>query len=193
MTDCTTKQKILKAACKLFDRKGADAVTMRRVATAVGITPMAIYRHFPNRDALLKQISDDNFQTIAREMLACRKQPDITSQLVALAWPYFDYAFAHPHLFDYAFSVQRDDARRFPEDFRAGKSPSFNVIVDAVAEGMRQGVLKKGDPYDVCMTINAHTHGLIALYRGGRFSFDEKQFRQFYLESMWRMFDGLKK
>lgn len=192
MKRATTADKILKAAYKLFDREGAGAVTMRRVADAVGITPMAIYRHFPNRDALLKKISDDNFQTIAREMQACRKHPDITAQLAALARPYFDYAFAHPHLFDYAFSVQRDDARRFPDDFRARKSPSFNVIVDVVAEGMRRGVLKQGDPYDVCMTITAHTHGLIALYRGGRFSFDEARFRQFYLESTRRMFDGLK-
>ncbi|HEX7341738.1 MAG TPA: TetR/AcrR family transcriptional regulator [Rhodanobacteraceae bacterium] len=189
----TTAEKILKAAYRLFDREGASAVTMRRVAEVVGITPMAIYRHFPNREALLKKISDDNFQTVASNMLACTEQPDITAQLVALTWPYFNYALEHPHLFDHAFSNQRDDARRFPEDFRARKSPSFNVIVDVVAEGMRQGVLKKSDPYDVCMTITAHAHGLIALYRGGRFSFDEKQFRQFYLESTWRMFDGLKK
>jgi AcrR family transcriptional regulator len=189
----TTAEKIVKAAYRLFDREGAEAVTMRRVADAVGITPMAIYRHFPNRDALLKKISDENFQTVARNMQACLSQPDITAQLMALAWPYFDYAFEHPHLFDYAFSVQRDDARRFPDDFRARKSPSFNVIVDAVSEGMRQGVLKAGDPYDVCMTMTAHTHGLIALYRGGRFSYDETRFRKFYLESLGRLLDGLKK
>lgn len=192
MKRLTTAEKILKAAYRLFDREGADAVTMRRVAEAVGITPMAIYRHFPSREALLKKISDDNFQTVARDMRACLAQPDITAQLMALTWPYFDYAFAHPHLFDYAFSVQRKGARRFPDDFRARKSPSFNVIVDAVAEGMRQGVLKAGNPYDVCMTLTAHTHGLIALYRGGRFNFDEAQFRRFYMESTWRMLDGLK-
>lgn len=189
----STAEKIQKAAYRLFDREGAAAVTMRRVAEAVGITPMAIYRHFPNRDALLKKISDDNFLTVASSMQACMDQPDVMSQLVALMWPYFDYAFEHPHLFDYAFSVERDDARRFPDDFRARQSPSFNVIVDVVAEGMRQGVLKQGDPYEVCMTMTAHTHGLIALYRGGRFSYDEAQFRRFYLESTWRLFDGLKK
>lgn len=193
MKRLTTPEKILKAAYRLFDREGADAVTMRRVAEAVGITPMAIYRHFPNREALLKQISDDNFQTIAHAMQACAAQPDVFSQLTALAIPYLDYALAHPHLFDHAFAAQRDDARQFPDDFRARKSPSFNVIVDVVADGMRRGVLKPGDPYDVCMTITAHTHGLIALYRGGRFKLDESQFRQFFIESTRRLFDGLKK
>ncbi|HJR11907.1 MAG TPA: TetR/AcrR family transcriptional regulator [Rhodanobacteraceae bacterium] len=189
----TTAEKILKAAYRLFDREGAEAVTMRRVAEAVGITPMAIYRHFPNREALLKKISDDNFQTIAHDMQACAAQPDILSRLTTLVTPYLDYALEHPHLFDHAFAVQRDDARQFPDDFRARKSPSFNIAVDAIAEGMRQGVLKKDDPYAVCMTLTAHQHGLIALYRAGRFSYDEKQFRQFYLESLGRMIDGLKK
>lgn len=189
----TTAEKIVKAAYRLFDREGAHAVTMRRVADAVGITPMAIYRHFPNREALLKKISDDNFQAIARDMQACIEQPDILSRLQALVNPYLDYALEHPHLFDYAFAVQREDARRFPDDFRARKSPSFNISVDAIAEGMRQGLLKQGDPYAVCMTVTAHQHGLIALYRAGRFSYDEKQFRRFYLESLGRMIDGLKK
>lgn len=189
----TTAEKIVKAAYRLFDREGAEAVTMRRVAEAVGITPMAIYRHFPNREALLKKISDENFQTIAHEMQACAAQPDILSQLAALVTPYLDYALAHPYLFDHAFAVQRDDARQFPEDFRARKSPSFNVVVDAVAEGMRRGVLKQDDPYAVSMTLTAHQHGLIALYRAGRFNFNETQFRQFYLESLGRILDGLKK
>ena len=34
---------------------------MRRVAEAVGITPMAIYHHFPNRDSLLNSVTDREF------------------------------------------------------------------------------------------------------------------------------------
>ncbi|HET8554464.1 MAG TPA: TetR/AcrR family transcriptional regulator [Rhodanobacteraceae bacterium] len=189
----TTAEKILRAAYDLFDREGADAVTMRRVAEAVGITPMAIYRHFASREALLKKISDENFQAVARKLDACRREPDITAQLNAMMMPYLDYALEHPHLFDHAFAVQRDDARRYPDDMRARKSPSFNISVDAIAEGMRQGVLKQDDPYAVCMTASAHQHGLIALYRAGRFNYDEAQFRAFYKESMGRLIDGLKK
>ncbi|GLQ45364.1 hypothetical protein GCM10007862_04150 [Dyella lipolytica] len=44
-------------------------------------------------------------------------------------------------------------------------SLTFNVALDAVIEGMAQGLLKQDDPHDVTMTIWAHQHGLIALYR----------------------------
>jgi len=192
MKKLATPEKILRAAHKLFDREGADAVSMRRVAGAVGITPMAIYRHFPNREALLKRLSDDSFNTVAQEWEAHATQPDILKRLLALLEPYLDYALAHPHLFDHAFSTRRDDARRFPEDFRARQSPTLNVVADAVVEGMRLGVLKRDDPWDVAMTLWAHSHGLIALYRAGRFSYDETRFRTFYLESLGRLIDGIR-
>ena len=37
----------------LFLEHGAGGVTMRGVAARIGVTPMALYRHFDNRDALL--------------------------------------------------------------------------------------------------------------------------------------------
>ena len=192
MKKLTTPVKILRAAHKLFDREGADAVSMRRVAELVGITPMAIYRHFPNREALLKRLSDDSFETVAHEWEASATHPDILKRLLALLEPYLNYALEHPHLFDHAFSVRRDDARRFPEDFRARQSPTLNVVADAIAEGMRLGVLKQDDPWDVAMSLWAHAHGLVALYRAGRFSDDETRFRTFYFESLGRLIDGIK-
>lgn len=192
MKRLTTAEKILRAAHKLFDREGVDAVTMRRVAELVGITPMAIYRHFPNREALLKQLSDDSFNTVAQDWKAHATHPDAVQCLLALLEPYLDYALEHPHLFDHAFSARRDDARRFPEDFRARRSATLNVVADAVAEGVRLGVLKPDDPWDVAMSLWAHAHGLIALYRAGRFSYDDKQFRAFYRASLGRLLDGIK-
>ncbi|MBD8871849.1 TetR/AcrR family transcriptional regulator [Rhodanobacter sp. DHB23] len=192
MKRLTTAEKILRAAHKLFDREGGEAVTMRRVAELVGITPMAIYRHFPNREALLKRIADDSFQSVADSWQEHDGRAGVIERLCATQMLYLDYALAHPHLFDHAFSVRRDDARQFPGDFRARRSPTLNVVADTLAEGMREGVLRKDDPWDVAMTFWAHTHGLIALYRAGRFSYDEEQFRAFYRASIGRLLDGIR-
>jgi len=192
MAHPTTAEKILAAAHALFDSEGPAAVSMRRVAEAVGITPMAIYRHFSNREALLKRLSDDSFHATAHEWKRRSTGTDPVKRLMAFSDPYLDYALAHPHLFDHAFSVPRDDARKFPKDFRAGLSPTLNVVIDAVKDGMAKGVLKKDDPYDVAMAMWAQQHGLVMLYRAGRFSFDEAQFRAFYKKSLRRLIDGLK-
>ena len=188
-----TADRILGAARALFEREGTQAVSMRRIADAIGLTPMAIYRHFPNREALLKRISDDSFDEIARHWLARNQGGDALSRVIALQRIYLDYALAHPHLFDHAFSLRRGDARRYPEDFRARRSPTLNVVADAVTEARQAGVLRQDDPWDVAMTLWGHTHGLIVLYRAGRFSFDERAFREFYDTSLRRLRVGLKR
>jgi AcrR family transcriptional regulator len=193
MSAAPTADRILRAARTLFERDGAEAVSMRRVAELVGITPMAIYRHFPNREALLKRISDDSFDEIAHHWTARARGGDVLGRLIEVQRIYLDYALAHPHLFDHAFSLRRGDARRYPEDFRARRSPTLNVVADAVTEAMQAGVLRQDDPWDVAMTLWGHTHGLIVLYRAGRFSFDERAFRDFYDASLRRLLEGLKR
>ena len=192
MPKLATPDKILHAAHKLMDKGGADAVSMRRVAEAVGITPMAIYRHFPNREALLKRISDDSFASVAQDWAARSRHPDIHQGLLRSLEQYLDYALTHPNLFDHAFSVRREDARRFPEDFRDRQSPTLTVIADKLAEGMAQGLFRQADPWDVAMMLWGLGHGLISLYRAGRFSYDERQFRAFYLQALEIAFDGIK-
>jgi AcrR family transcriptional regulator len=192
MSPIPTAERILSVARALFEREGADAVSMRRVAGEVGITPMAIYRHFPSREALLRRISDDSFNEIAHRWDALREDGDPISRLLAIQRIYLDYALAHPYLFDHAFSVRREDARRFPEDFHARRSPTLNVVHDALVEGQRAGLLRAGDPWDIAMTLWGHSHGLVALYRAGRFSYDERRFRAFYDASQERLLDGLR-
>ena len=191
MSAPATADRILRAARALFERGGAQAVSMRRVGQAVGITPMAIYRHFPNREALLQRISDDSFEQIAHHWNARNEGGDVIARLLAIQRIYLDYALAHPHLFDQAFSMRREQARRFPEDFRARRSPTLNVVADVVLEAQQAGRLRPGDAWDIAMTLWAHTHGLIALYRAGRFSYDEREFRAFYEASLARLMQGI--
>lgn len=187
----TTADRILRAARTLFEREGAEAVSMRRVAAKAGITAMAIYRHFEGRDALLWRICDDAFEEITRHWQARAQGSDPLQRVLATQRIYLDFALAHPHLFDYAFGIQRGQARRFPEDFRERRSPTLTVVADAVEDAMQCGVLRRDDAWDVAMTLWAHTHGLVALYRAGRFSLDERGFRAFYDASLQRLVGGL--
>jgi TetR/AcrR family transcriptional regulator, tetracycline repressor protein len=49
---------IITAAIDLADRHGPDAVTIRRVASALDVTPMALYWHFRKKDDLLAGMVD---------------------------------------------------------------------------------------------------------------------------------------
>lgn len=185
-----TAEKIAETALRLLEKEGPQAVSMRRVAKAVGITPMAIYHHFPSREALLKEITDREFARLADLFEAGRGSGD--TKLLRVMDNYLDYSFAHPRIFDYVFSQYREDARRYPEDFHARRSPTLNRVADAVDEAMRSGQLRRDDVWEVALELWAHVHGYIALYRAGRFSLSEEQFRRLYRRALRRLIDGLK-
>jgi AcrR family transcriptional regulator len=53
-----SRQAILAAALALLDREGADALTMRRLGSELGVEAMSLYRHVKDRDELLEGLAD---------------------------------------------------------------------------------------------------------------------------------------
>jgi AcrR family transcriptional regulator len=188
----TTSDRIAQAALKILAHHGPDAVTMRRVAQAVGITPMAIYHHFPNREALLDTITEREFAKFTGYLTAVPPSGSLETRYLNLSMAYVEYALDHPRVFEYVFSAPRPGARRFPEDFKARRSPSLNLVADATAAAMAKGLLRKDDVWEVAFTTTAHTHGYITLYLGGRIDLSAADFRALVRRSLRRLLHGLK-
>jgi AcrR family transcriptional regulator len=53
-----TAQVIAERALEIGDTEGIDAVTIRRLATDLGVTPMALYWHYKNKEQLLVGMAD---------------------------------------------------------------------------------------------------------------------------------------
>ena len=190
--DQATEERIAETALKLLETGGEDGVSMRRVAAAVGITPMAIYHHFADRKALLNFVVDREFTKYSETFQSLPRRGTYESQILTCMDTYIDYAFAHPRIFDYVFAESRPGARRFPEDFRARRSPTLNPVADLLQKAMEAGYLKQDDVWELAMELWAHTHGYVALYRGGRIDLPEKEFRALVRRSIRRMLHGLK-
>src|SRR5580700_6700719 len=192
MADASTSERISQAALVILEAEGPGAVSMRRVADSVGITPMAIYHHFPNREELLNTITNQQFATFLSyiEKRPMRGSPE--AQLISAMEAYIDYAFDRPRIFDYVFSQPRPGARRYPDDFRVRRSPTLTPLADAVEHAMDNGYLKRDDIWEVAMEIWAHHHGYVTLYRAGRFHLSPEEFRALVQRSLRRMLHGLK-
>ena len=53
-----TKAAVLEAGLALADAEGLEALTIRRLAQDLGVTPMALYWHFKSKDELLEGLVD---------------------------------------------------------------------------------------------------------------------------------------
>jgi AcrR family transcriptional regulator len=51
-----TRERVLRTAVDLADRRGIEALSMRRLGQELGVDAMALYRHFRNKDDLLDGI-----------------------------------------------------------------------------------------------------------------------------------------
>jgi TetR/AcrR family transcriptional regulator, tetracycline repressor protein len=58
VTDRLSRATVAEHALKLADTEGLETVTIRRLAQELGVTPMALYWHFKNKDELLLGIAD---------------------------------------------------------------------------------------------------------------------------------------
>jgi len=56
-----SRDRIVRAAVEIADAEGLAAVSMRRVAAQLGVSPMALYRHVPGKDELVQRMAEAVF------------------------------------------------------------------------------------------------------------------------------------
>ena len=184
-------QRIYKCALDILEAEGPQAVSIRRVAKEVGITPMAIYHYFASREALLNAVVDSEFEQLVDFFDQSNGTQTFEESMIHSMDGYIDYALAHPRIFDYVFSMPRPGARRFPRDFRARRSPTLNLTADIVSSWIKRGKLKRGDEWEIALELWALAQGYLALWRAGRFHLSEREFRKLVHRSFRRLLHGL--
>ncbi|HEY3035458.1 MAG TPA: TetR family transcriptional regulator, partial [Streptosporangiaceae bacterium] len=89
-----TREVVLATALEIIDADGAEALSMRRLARALGRDPMILYRHAPNKAALLDGVAE----TVLAQLTVDPAGPDWAAQLRTVARGYRRLALAHPHV-----------------------------------------------------------------------------------------------
>ena len=192
MAPSPTARKIIAAARLFLHEEGADAVTMRRVAKAAGITPMAVYRHFADHAALLNALADDGFYELASRLARTPATGGIETRLARVLNVFLKHALENPRLFELMFLKPRAGARRYPQDFKARRSPTANPAAQLIQEGMASGFFRKDDAWEIAFAMGALLQGLIMLYLGGRLDMSEARFRALCHRSLRRYLDGIR-
>ena len=89
-----TREAVLAAALEIIDRDGVGALSMRRLARALDRDPMILYRHAPNKAALLDGVAE----TVLAQLRVNPAATDWVGQLRAVARDFRALALAHPHV-----------------------------------------------------------------------------------------------
>ena len=132
---------LLAAAAQWLDERGADALTLRELARAAGVSHAAPYHHFATRDELMAGVAEQAFDRLG-DALAVAAGAAIPAQaLLDIGEAYVREAVAHPAQFRLMFGPTLARKARHPGLQRAA-GRAFNVLLDASARYAPEGALE---------------------------------------------------
>ena len=182
------RDRIFAAAKAVLDREGLPGLTVRKVADHAGLSPMAMYRHFADKDALLNALMDDGLAAWEKTARSIRASDPI-EWLTALGEAFLEFALTEPHLFDAAFFLPAPRARQYPDDFVAGRSPVVAMAMIRIDQAKAEGRLGVAPALEVALAFSALAQGLVSMHRANRFS-SEKQFKTLYRKQIRHCLEG---
>jgi len=88
-----TRERIVSTALALVDREGLHALSMRRLGSELGVDPMAVYYHVPNKKALLDAIVEAVMAEI--DLSVDHRADSAEERILCAALAYRDAMLAH--------------------------------------------------------------------------------------------------
>jgi len=90
-----TQERVVTTALRLVDRRGLEALSMRRLGTALGVEAMSLYKHVPNKAVLLDLLVERVLADVAPPAPGARWEARVRH----VAHELRRVACAHPHVF----------------------------------------------------------------------------------------------
>jgi len=147
-----SREAVLAAALRLADEHGLAAVTMHAVARSLNVTPMALYRHVADKDALL----DGLIELLLTEYPRPAAEGRWDERLLALADGIRATARRHPAVFPLLLT-------------RPAITPAARAARDAVQAALREGGLSHPEAARAERLISTAVLGFAASEAAGRF------------------------
>lgn len=161
---------------------------MDAIADEAGITATAIYRHFANKNELLRVLIRQQYNVFLEYIRAAETGKNPRTKLLKAFDRYLDFALEHPNSYELLFITPHGiGIDRYPEDFSAGKSRGFGQLKKIVSEAIDSGEVRGDNATDVALAMYGLAHGIVGLHRAGRFAGKDNVMRAFFRRSLERL------
>lgn len=147
---------LIEAARVEVERAGADAVSLKALATALGVSSPAPYRHFVDRDALLAAVAVEGFRAFAAVLAGAN------GDLEEMAQAYVVFGRTRRGLYHLMFVAPVLATSSEGSELRAEARKSFDLLYEAVAR-----VVPEANARTVAFAVWSSLHGLVLLDSAG--------------------------
>lgn len=157
------RNRILKAAMKLFLKRGYDNVTMRNIAAELQYSPTTIYHYYRGKDEIFFALRGKGFELFYRTQMKARKSRDPKRRLRQHAQAYVDFALNNPEYYDLMFMMSAPVERAAEREEWSETVKSLELLREDVHAVVKAGMVRERDPERVAFGLWSLLHGALAL------------------------------
>ncbi|WP_181234290.1 TetR/AcrR family transcriptional regulator [Enhygromyxa salina] len=166
------REAIIQTSLELGSQLGEEGLTMRGIASRLGVSATALYQHFESKASILREIRvygiDLMYDAISP---ALQENVDPAERMRLITRRYIDFARENKWL--YSVLMEHDQlewAELTPEDISRSLRP-LTAVRQAVAQGREAGAWRDGVNDELAaFQLWASVHGLCSLLNNGRFN-----------------------
>jgi AcrR family transcriptional regulator len=167
------REALLRAAIGLIGEVGPMAFTLREVARRAGVSHNAPYRHFQDKEDLIKAVAEEGYRELNNLMLAAAgKHAGALDRLKYAGLAYIEFALRRPEHFAVMFDAPLSDQRHV-EVIGAAKE-AFSTLMALVKNAQEEGDLVSGDSGEFALLAWTMVHGVAKLAITGRLPYRSK-------------------
>jgi AcrR family transcriptional regulator len=161
------REALVETGLRLLQTRTADDLSLREVARAVGVSATAVYRHFPDKGALMAALAVEGLARLAAaQHAAADAAGGGVAGFSATGAAYVRFALANPALFRLIFANPGSVSPRAD-----GREDDAMTFLRANAASLAQG--KGGDAQVIALRAWAVAHGLAMLMLDGQAPLDD--------------------
>ncbi|WP_165351916.1 TetR/AcrR family transcriptional regulator [Salipiger sp. IMCC34102] len=155
------KDALIDTAIRLTAERDGPVFSLRELATALGVSHTAVYRHFADKDALLGQMTRMGFDKLVALQKTCQDRAGAGSvrRLRALCASYVRFATEDPGFFALMFHSRPTSNRAAGERDRHNVE-ALRVLIDTIRHCQDEGKVIAGDPERIASYLVLAPHGL---------------------------------
>jgi AcrR family transcriptional regulator len=161
-----TREAIAKAARDILVAEGLHAVSLRRVASSLGVTAPALYAHVVDKRDLLQGIVEREIHDLLARFGEAGGATEY-DKLRNMSIAYVDYGLQNPDLFRAMFLFRPELTAEPRADQPALGSRINDAFLKAVRRAQESGDLDSGDPELAALTIWTTVHGVVTTLLSG--------------------------
>jgi AcrR family transcriptional regulator len=159
------RRAVIDTALQLIAEQGIASLTMREIGQRIGVSRMAPYRHFENKEVLLVALAEEGFRSLFTYLQTTldRSPPHPLARLQAIGVAYILYAVAHPVHYRVMFDSSLSDRTIYPTLYQAALQ-NFTCLMARIIECQEVQLIRAGDPQELAQINWALFHGLSMLF-----------------------------